>query len=175
MAQDPVALIQGQSALPTTVRCRHCGAQQTLAGPLPTWGVSCGQCQEQIGARDQVTYAGLKARSLALLADTAFLIVPIAFLDVMLIFFMPVVPTDEQGYPTYGATIALNTIGAILLVVHVSLGEMLGQTVGKRFVGMHVVRGLVGETRCARRVASRGRDVAHHCDPGYRIRGHGVR
>jgi uncharacterized RDD family membrane protein YckC len=144
-ATDPIALVAGPDLAPSVYRCAHCREIGAYATRLPTGGIPCRHCGATITSTEVVDYATTAARFLAFACDVALLMAAvISVLSMILLTFWERVPEDESGDPTAGAvawiTAALIATTLTILVGYVWFGNSHGQTVGKRFTGLKVVR-----------------------------------
>ncbi|MBI5284352.1 MAG: RDD family protein [Chloroflexi bacterium] len=144
-ATDPITLVAGPDLAPSVYRCAHCRAIEAYAARLPTGGVLCKHCGAMITSTEIVDYATTAARLVALACDVALLIPPIvALLSMTGWLTMEHVPEDEFGDPTPAAVAWMTTVfiatAVTVLVGYLWYGNSRGQTVGKRFTGLKVVR-----------------------------------
>jgi uncharacterized RDD family membrane protein YckC len=82
----------------------------------------------------------MRPRLLALAIDLGFLIIPYIALALVAYLTHPWVPQDELGRTTPRARLVLTVASITAFLVYLWIGEVFGGSVGKRAIGIHVVR-----------------------------------
>jgi uncharacterized RDD family membrane protein YckC len=141
---DAVELIRGPELGAIPYRCNQCRRLQTHAERLPNDGARC-VCGARITSADRVEYAGPFVRLVALIIDFGVLVigyVAVSFINGAL---SPAFPRDEEGDLTDRTVLVGRIILVVLLLAFFLLWEILGNSPGKRLMGVRVVRPRTGD------------------------------